>query len=153
MAKPLDYGTKTRHHQTASQPQVFPGKPFMSSFAIMLWLLNLFFDTTGHRSFKVAATVADTVHGVQRWRCMIRDKWIWIVVLAFVFEFQIWVVFLSVVPLSVGVLMGSFYIIGFLVLMFSDTLTQGSIKLASRQAGEMTMSWNWIQAVLHQYWL
>ena len=48
--------------------------------------------------------------------------------------------------------MKKFYIIGFLVLMSSDTLTQCSIKLASLHAGEMTLSWNWIRAVLHQYW-
>ena len=49
--------------------------------------------------------------------------------------------------------MKKFYIIGFLVLMSSDTLTQCSIKLASLHAGEMTLTWNWMQTMLHQYWL
>ena len=49
--------------------------------------------------------------------------------------------------------MKKFYIIGFLVLMSSDTLTQCSIKLASLHAGEMTLNWNWMLTMLHQYWL
>lgn len=49
--------------------------------------------------------------------------------------------------------MKKFYIIGFLVLMSSDTLTQCSVKLASLQAGDLALNWNWVQAMLRQHWL
>ena len=106
----------------------------MSSLAILLWLLNLFFDTTGHLSFKAAATIADDVHGLPRWRRMINDKWIWIGVFAFVFEFMIWVAFLSVVPLSIGVLMGSFNVIAVILggrFFFHERLTPKRLAAAA----------------------
>lgn len=106
----------------------------MSAFAILLWLLNLVFDTIGHLSFKAAATLADEVHGVQRWLRMAHDQWIWIGLLAFVGEFLIWVVFLAVVPLSVGVLMGSFNIIAVMLggrLFFREKLTPKRLAAAA----------------------
>src|SRR5437016_4868064 len=105
----------------------------MSALAIIFWLLNLFFDTVGHLSFKAAATVADDVHGAQRWLAMARDKWIWIGAVAFGFEFVIWIVFLSLVPLSVGVLLGSVDIIAIMIggrLFFSERLTRKRIGAA-----------------------
>ena len=85
-------------------------------------------------SFKAAATIADDVHGLQRWLRMANDKWIWIGIIAFVFEFQIWVVFLAVVPLSVGVLMGSFNIIAVILggrLFFREKLTSKRLAAAA----------------------
>ena len=105
----------------------------MSPLAIVCWLLNLFFDTTGHLSFKAAATVADDVHGIARWRTMAGDKWIWIGAVSFAFEFVIWIAFLSLVPLSVGVLMGSVDIIAIMIggrIFFAEKLTPKRIAAA-----------------------
>ena len=105
----------------------------MSPLAIICWLLNLVFDTAGHLSFKAAATVADEVHGVQRWLTMAKDKWIWIGAAAFAIEFVIWIAFLSLVPLSVGVLMGSVDIIAIMIggrIFFAEKLTPKRIASA-----------------------
>ncbi len=105
----------------------------MSPLATIFWLLNLFFDTTGHLSFKAAATVADEVHGVERWLTMARDKWIWIGAIAFAIEFVIWIAFLSLVPLSLGVLMGSVDIIAIMIggrIFFREKLTPKRIAAA-----------------------
>ena len=98
----------------------------MSPLAIDLWPLNLVFDTVGHLSFKAAATVADDIHGLKRWIRMAKDKWIWIGAVSFALEFMIWIAFLSVVPLSLGVLMGSVNIIAVMIggrLFFYERLT------------------------------
>lgn len=46
-----------------------------------------------------------------------------------------------------------FYAIGFSILIFFDTLTQISIKLASAQAGAFAMNAQWLLTVLHNPWL
>jgi drug/metabolite transporter (DMT)-like permease len=79
----------------------------MPSLALTCWLLNIVFDTGGHLSLKAAATVADDIHGFRRWVAMFKDRWIWIGVTAFALEFLTWIAFLSLVPLSVGVMFAS----------------------------------------------
>jgi drug/metabolite transporter (DMT)-like permease len=49
--------------------------------------------------------------------------------------------------------MRHFYAIGFAVLIAFDTLTQVSIKLASKQAGEFVLKADWLFTVLHNPWL
>src|SRR5258706_10440494 len=105
----------------------------MPSLAFICWLLNLCVDTAGHLSFKAAAVVADEIHGVARWRAMLRDKWIWLGLFAFVSEFVIWVVFLSLVPLSTGVLLASANLIAIMIggrLFFAEKLTPERIAAA-----------------------
>jgi drug/metabolite transporter (DMT)-like permease len=105
----------------------------MSSLAIICWLLNVCVDTAGHLSFKAAAVVADEIDGIARWRAMFRDKWIWLGLIAFVFEFIIWVAFLSLVPLSTGVLLASANLIAIMVggwLLFAEELTPKRIAAA-----------------------
>ena len=105
----------------------------MSSLAIICWLVNVCVDTAGHLSFKAAAVVADEIHGLARWRAMLRDKWIWIGILCFVFEFVVWVAFLSLVPLSTGVLLASVNLIAIMVggrIFFAEKLTPKRIAAA-----------------------
>ncbi|HEX7136919.1 MAG TPA: EamA family transporter [Vicinamibacterales bacterium] len=106
----------------------------MSSLAIICWLLNVCVDTAGHLSFKAAAVVADEIHGIARWRAMLRDKWIWLGLLAFVFEFAVWVAFLSLVPLSIGVLLASANLIAIMIggrIFFAEQLTPKRIAAAA----------------------
>ena len=105
----------------------------MSALAIICWLLNVCVDTAGHLSFKAAAVSADETDGIARWRAMLRDKWIWLGLLAFVFEFVIWVAFLSLVPLSTGVLLTSANLIGIMIggrIFFAEKLTPKRIAAA-----------------------
>ena len=105
----------------------------MSSLALMLWMLNVIADTGGHLSFKAAANVADNIHGLQRWMTMFKDKWIWIGMILFAFEFVIWIAFLSLVPLSVGVLLASLNTIAIMIggrLFFHERLTPKRISAA-----------------------
>ncbi len=105
----------------------------MSSLALACWMLNLIADTGGQLSFKAAANVADNVHGLQRWMTMFKDKWIWIGVTSFAFEFVIWIAFLSLVPLSVGVLLASLNTIAIMIggrLVFQERLTPKRITAA-----------------------
>jgi drug/metabolite transporter (DMT)-like permease len=46
-----------------------------------------------------------------------------------------------------------FYVIGFASLLAFDTLTQISTKVASLQAGEFKLRWEWFFAVSHNLWL
>jgi drug/metabolite transporter (DMT)-like permease len=106
----------------------------MSSLAIICWLLNVCVDTAGHLSFKAAAVVADEINGISRWRAMLHNKWIWLGLFAFVFEFVIWVVFLSLVPLSIGVLLASANLIAIMIggrILFAEKLTPKRISAAA----------------------
>jgi drug/metabolite transporter (DMT)-like permease len=105
----------------------------MSSLALICWMLNVVFDTGGHLSFKAAATVADDIHGLQRWLTMFRDKWIWIGVISFAFEFVVWIAFLSLVPLSVGVMFASGNTIAIMLggrIFFREKLTRTRVAAA-----------------------
>jgi drug/metabolite transporter (DMT)-like permease len=80
----------------------------MSALATLLWILNLICVTAGHLSLKAGATaVPPDVQGLERWKTMIRGFWVWFGVTAFAAEFLLWLAFLSLVPLSLAVLVGS----------------------------------------------
>jgi drug/metabolite transporter (DMT)-like permease len=79
----------------------------MKSLTIfMLWAINLVVDTGGQLAFKAAASEHSTATGLAHWRFMLGRRWLWIGVGCFVLEFVAWLAFLSVVPLSQGVLLG-----------------------------------------------
>lgn len=106
----------------------------MSLLALFFWLLNICVDTAGHLSFKAAAVVADEVHGLARWRAMMRDKWIWIGLVCFAFEFVVWVAFLSLVQLSTGVLLASANLIAIMIggrICFAEQFTPKRIAAAA----------------------
>jgi drug/metabolite transporter (DMT)-like permease len=106
----------------------------MPTLALACWLLNIVFDTGGHLSFKAAATVADTIHGFERWIAMFRDKWIWIGVTSFALEFLTWIAFLSLVPLSVGVMLASANTIAIMAggrIFFRERLTLKRVAAAT----------------------
>ena len=80
----------------------------MSALATLLWILNLICVTAGHLSLKAGATaVAPDAHGLERWKIMTKGFWVWFGVTAFAAEFLLWLAFLSLVPLSLAVLVGS----------------------------------------------
>ncbi len=96
----------------------------MSAEATLMWFLTLVFDTFGQLSLKAAAG-ADG-HGLEHWKAMIKDKWIYLGVGAYVIEFFVWLAFLSMVPLSQGVLVGSVNILTVIIggrIFFKEALT------------------------------
>lgn len=96
------------------------------SLWVLLWLLNVVLDSCGQLAFKAAASDPDTGDGLVRWKNMLSRPWLWIGIISYVVEFLVWVAFLSLVPLSLGVLLGSINIVGIMILgriLFKEHLT------------------------------
>lgn len=117
----------------------------MTPLATLLWLLNLLCDTGGHLAFKGASVTAAHVDGIARWRVMFRSPFMWLGLTAFVAEFFLWLAFLSLVPLSQGVLVGCINIIGVMIggrLFFGERITAartGAIALVA--LGVLLVGW------------
>ncbi len=81
----------------------------MNTLAWTLWLLNITLDTTGQLAFKQAARQPE-VSG-SYWASLIQQRWLWLGIGCYAFEIVLWLAFLSLVPLSTGVLLRSLNII------------------------------------------
>ena len=95
--------------------------------AVALWLLNSVFDTAGQLALKAAAVDPLAGDGLARWRWMAGRPWLWVGMACFVVEFGLWLAFLSLVPLSEGVLLGSINIVVIMVvgrLWFNERLSR-----------------------------
>ena len=80
----------------------------MTALETLLWILNFICVTAGHLSLKAGATaVAPDAPALERWKTVIKGFWVWVGVSAFAAEFLLWMAFLSLVPLSLAVLVGS----------------------------------------------
>jgi drug/metabolite transporter (DMT)-like permease len=98
----------------------------MSATVVILWLANILLDTFGQLSFKAAAAQPDLGEGFARWRAMTTRPWIWCGIGCYVGEFLVWLAFLSLVPLSQGVLLGSINIVAVMIagrLLFAEKLS------------------------------
>ncbi|MGJ8517066.1 4-amino-4-deoxy-L-arabinose-phosphoundecaprenol flippase subunit ArnE [Carnimonas sp. LMG 33810] len=98
----------------------------MLSLTVILWVLNVLVDSGGQLAFKAAASHPDSGDGVEHWKHMAMRPWLWIGIACYVFEFVLWLAFLSLVPLSLGVLMGSINIVAIMILgrfIFKERLT------------------------------
>jgi len=98
----------------------------MSHTAIFLWLLNVVIDTVGHLVFKAAASQGLELDVVQHWKHMLARPLLWIGAACYVCEFFVWLAFLSLVPLSSGVMLGSINIVVLMIagrLLFKERLT------------------------------
>lgn len=76
------------------------------SIVFVLWFANLVTDAGGQLAFKAAAAENDEATGLAHWKHMVGRPWLWIGIACYVAEFVLWLAFLSVVPLSEGVLLG-----------------------------------------------
>ena len=93
----------------------------MTPLATVLWLANAALDTGGQLCFKSAAG-----HGASGWRTLARQPMLWLGLLCYLGEFLVWIAFLSQVPLSLGVLLGSINIVVVMIcgrLFFREKLT------------------------------
>lgn len=111
---------ETAHFRDDPATGVIP----LSPFAIFVWLLNVAVDTVGHMAFKSAAlTEHETEFG--RWKEMFSNAQIWIGIVCFTLEFCLWLVLLSVLPLSLGVLLGAINMVAIVLagrLIFKERL-------------------------------
>lgn len=97
----------------------------MTALSVFFWLTNVVLDTLGQLAFKAAAIAEGD--GLARWRNMAAGKWLWLGIFCYVGEFVAWLAFLSLVPLSEGVLLGSINIIVLMVLgrlFFAEKLSR-----------------------------
>ncbi|MFZ1623707.1 MAG: EamA family transporter [Gammaproteobacteria bacterium] len=104
----------------------------MTAAAALLWLLNTILDVGGQLAFKRAAASATGEHAFDHWRSMAAAPWLWLGIVAFAAEFFVWMAFLTLVALSVGVMLGSVSII---VLMIAGRLLFGEMLTPWRVAG------------------
>lgn len=99
----------------------------MTPVVILLWLGNVLCDTAGQLAFKAASRAADDGDGLARWGRLLRRPALWLGVGCFAFEAFFWLAFLSLVPLSQGVMMGSLNIIAVMAggwIVFAEAITR-----------------------------
>ncbi len=83
----------------------------MPPLVYLILAIKVILDTGGQLAFKKAAV--DT--GDKGWRELAKAPWLWFGLGCFVIEFCAWIAFLSLVPLSSGVLLGSVNIVAMMV--------------------------------------
>ncbi|MBS0381449.1 MAG: EamA family transporter [Proteobacteria bacterium] len=99
----------------------------MSPLVVALWLANIVLDTVGQLAFKAAAGDRHAGDGLARWKYMASHPWLWLGIACYVLEFLVWVAFLSLLPLSEGVLLGSINIVVIMLAgrwLFGERLTR-----------------------------
>ena len=98
----------------------------MHGLALALLIAYVVLDTGGQLVFKRAASDERAGDGVERWRYMLARPWIWTGIACYVAVFLVWIAFLSLVPLSEGVLLGALNIVAIMVagrVLFHERLT------------------------------
>lgn len=99
----------------------------MPPLVIALWLANIVLDTAGQLAFKAAAGDPAAGDGIARWRYMLSRRWLWIGAGCYVAEFLVWIAFLSLLPLSRAILLGSINIVAIMLagrILFGERLTR-----------------------------
>ncbi|MBD8165178.1 EamA family transporter [Erwinia persicina] len=87
----------------------------MSQLVLLLWLLNVLVDTGGQLCFKAASHNSARFSGLAFWRHMVGHGWIWLGASCYVLQFILWLAFLTLVPLSVGVMLGAINVVVIMV--------------------------------------
>ena len=99
----------------------------MNPLVVMLWSANIVLDTVGQLAFKSAALEPSLAEGFARWRRMAALPQLWLGIGCFAAEFLCWLAFLSLVPLSRGVLLGSINIVAIMLagrVLFGERLSR-----------------------------
>ena len=113
--------------------------------ASLFWLANMICDTVGQLSFKAASLSADEYDGFEHWKRLAQSPYLWLGIAAFVLEFVFWLSFLSLVPLAMGLFVGSANMIAVMLggrLLFGEKITPwraGAIVLIA--VGVMLVGW------------
>lgn len=102
----------------------------MNLTVVAVWLVTIIIDTVGQLAFKAAASENTEHDGLAHWKAMFARPWIWLGIASYIIEFVTWLVFLSLVPLSDGVMLGSINIVVILLagrLFFNEKLTRNRL--------------------------
>ena len=102
----------------------------MSSTVFFVWFLTILVDTIGQLAFKAAAARHKDSDGFNYWQMLLKQPWLWAGIFCYIFEFVIWLAFLSLVPLSEGVMLGSINIVVIMIagrLFFNEKLTRNRL--------------------------
>lgn len=112
----------------------------MAFGVLNLWLLNIALDTVGQLAFKRAATAGGD--GLDHWAAMARSPALWLGIGCYLAEFFAWLAFLSLVPLSEGVMLGSVNIVVVMLagrFLFRERLTRWRIAGMALVAGGVAL--------------
>jgi len=93
----------------------------------LLWPLNVLIDTVGQLAFKAAASDEAAGDGIARWIYMVKRPWIWVGIGSYALGFLVWIAFVSLLPLSEVILLGSINIVSIMVaghFLFGEKLTR-----------------------------
>lgn len=104
----------------------------MSPFALLLLAIVLIGNSAGQLLFKGASLRADRPGIAAHWQALALDPFLWLAIAIYIFEFFMWLAFLSVVPLWQGVMVGSIDILAVMVggrIFFGEKIT-GSRAIA-----------------------
>lgn len=117
----------------------------MPLIAVAAWLGNLLCDTAGQLAFKAASLRSHGSTGWRHWALLLRQPLLWLGIAAFLAEPLLWLAFLSMVPLSQGVMLGSANILGVMLggwLFFHERLTARRIAaIALIGTGVVLVGW------------
>jgi multidrug transporter EmrE-like cation transporter len=112
------------HYRISSTLQLEVGNSVLSTLAILVWIMNIVVDTVGHMAFKSAA-ITEHESEWHRWKKMLSSIPLWVGIVCFCLEFVLWLVLLSILPLSSGVLLGTINMVAIMVagrLLFRELL-------------------------------
>jgi len=99
----------------------------MSLLIVFLWVCNIVCDACGQLAFKAGATAKNDETGIKYWLTLFKNGWILLGISCYLIEFLLWLAFLSLVPLSQGVLLGSINIVVVMIggrILFKEKLTK-----------------------------
>lgn len=91
-----------------------------------LWIVSICCDTVGQISFKLAAISPKNRDNWYYWLDLLRNYWLWIGVSSYGIGFLLWIAFLTLLPLSQAILLGSANIITVMIVgrfLFKEQLT------------------------------
>ena len=106
----------------------------MSPFALLLLAVVLIGNTAGQLLFKAASLRADRPGMAAHWQGLAMDPLLWIALFLYVFEFFMWLAFLSVVPLWQGVMVACVDILMVMVggrIFFGEKITRPRVLAIS----------------------
>ncbi|BBD80221.1 EamA family transporter [Aerosticca soli] len=109
----------------------------MQPLALGLWMANATLDTCGQLAFKAAANTPAQSTGIAHWQYMLKRPWLWLGITCYIAEFFAWIAFLSLLPLSEGVLLGSINIV---IVMLAGRLFFGERLTPMRVTGILLVS-------------
>lgn len=104
----------------------------LSTHALALWIASVALECAGQLSFKAAANDDGAGAALERWKRMTARPWLWLGIGSYAACFMVWLAFISLVPLSVGVLLGAFNIVA---LMLAGSFVFGERLTPQRVAG------------------